>query len=97
MRLVKTVTCALLALALSAGTATAIVPPKNCGTQSVSGKRFQIKADQMRCSTAKRYSRRYLSSGRRPSGYRCKDFRASETKLRFRCAKGVRVVFAIRR
>ena len=75
----------------------ATVPPKNCGVMTVKGKRYQIKADQMRCSTAKRYSRRYLSSGRRPSGYRCKNFRASDTKLRFRCAKGVRVVFAIRR
>jgi hypothetical protein len=97
MRLVKTVTLALVVLAVSAGTATAIVPPKNCGGQSVSGKRYQIKADQMRCRTAKLYSRRYLSSGRRPSGYRCKNFRASETKLRFRCARGVRVFFAIRR
>ena len=96
MRLVTTVTFALVALAIAAGAATAIVPPKNCGMQSVSGKRYQIKADQMACSTAKRYSRRYLSSGRRPSGYRCKNFRASDTKLRFRCAKGVRVVFAIR-
>ena len=97
MRLVKTVTLALVVPAISAGAATAIVPPKNCGTQSSFGKRYQIKADQMRCSTAKRYSRRYLSTGRRPSGYRCKNFRASETKLRFRCAKGVRVFFAIRR
>jgi hypothetical protein len=98
MRLVKSVTLALVLLAVvAAGAAHAIVPPKNCGSQTVFGKRYQIKADQMRCSTAKRYSRRYLSTGRRPSGYRCKNFRASETKLRFRCAKGVRVFFAIRR
>ena len=97
MGLVKTVTLALVALALSAGPASAIVPPKNCGTQTVSGHRFQIKADQITCRTAKRYSRRYLSSGDRPAGYRCKNYRASDTKLRFRCAKSVRVVFAIRR
>ena len=62
-------TLALVALALSAGAASAIVPPKNCGTQSVAGKRFQIKADQMRCRTAKRYSRRYLAQAAAPSGY----------------------------
>ena len=48
MRLLKMLTLAVIALALSAGGASAIVPPKNCGMQSVSGKRFQIKADQMR-------------------------------------------------
>jgi len=74
----------------------ATVPPKNCGTMTVKSKRYQIKADQMRCATAKTYSRRYLSRHARPSGYRCTDF-SSSTKLKFRCAKGVRVFFAIRR
>ena len=74
----------------------ATVPPKNCGMMSVNGKRYQIKADQMRCSTAKTYSRRYLSRHSRPSGYGCTDF-GSSTKLKFRCAKGVRVFFAIKR
>jgi hypothetical protein len=97
MRFLKILTLALVALALSAGAASAIVPPKNCGMQSVSGKRYQIKADQMRCRTAKRYSRTYLAKRRRPSGYSCKNYRASETKLKFRCAKGIRVFFAIRR
>jgi hypothetical protein len=97
MRYLKILTLALVALALSAGAATAIVPPKNCGMQTVSGKRFQIKADQMRCRTAKRYSRAYLAHGHRPSGYSCKSYRASQTKLRFSCAKGIRVFFAIRR
>lgn len=90
-------TLAVIALALSAGLASAIVPPKSWGMQSVSGKRFQIKADQMRCQTATRYSRTYLAEGRRPSGYSCTNYRASETKLKFRCAKGIRVFFAIRR
>ena len=85
-----------LALAVAAGPAGAIVPPKNCGMQSVEGKRYQIKADQMRCTTAKTYSRRYLSTGRRPSGYSCRNY-TSATKLKFRCARSVRVFFAIRR
>ena len=59
-------------------------------------KRYQIKADQIRCATAKTYARRYLSRHSRPSGYRCTDF-TSSTKLKFRCAKGVRVFFAIKR
>ncbi len=96
MRLVLILVVAFTALAVSVGGASAIVPPTNCGMQTVSGKRYQIKADQMRCRTAKTYSRRYLSTGRRPSGYRCRDYSRS-TKLRFRCAKGVRVFFAIRR
>jgi hypothetical protein len=86
---------AALTLAL-APAASATVPPKNCGMLSVKGKRYQIKADQIRCSTAKTYSRRYLSSGTRPSGYRCSNYGAS-TKLEFRCSKRVRVFFAIRR
>ena len=88
---------AVLALAaVSAPGAGATVPPKNCGMISVKSKRFQIKADQITCRTAKTYSRRYLSSHSRPSGYRCSDY-SKATKLRFRCSKSVRVFFAIRR
>ena len=85
-----------LALLFGATASTATVPPKNCGTKTIAGKRYQIKADQMRCRTAITYSRRYLSTHDRPSGYRCTDFGRS-TKLKFRCAKGVRVFFAIKR
>jgi hypothetical protein len=87
---------AFAVLAASGPGAGATVPPKNCGMMTVKSKRYQIKADQMRCTTAKTYSRRYLSSHSRPSGYRCTDF-SSSTKLKFRCAKGVRVFFAIKR
>ena len=85
---------AVLALAPAA---TAIVPPRNCGKITVEGKRYQIKSDQLRCRRAKRYSRRYLASGDRPSGYRCTNYSARETRLKFRCAKGLRTFFAIRR
>ena len=97
MRIATALTLALAALVLSAAAATAIVPPTNCGMQRVSGHRYQIKADQLRCTRAKRYSRSYLATGHRPSGYRCRNFRASETKLKFRCARGIKVFFAIRR
>jgi hypothetical protein len=87
----------VLALALApVQRAGATVPPKNCGMLTVNGKRYQIKADQMRCSTAKSHSRRYLRSHSRPSGYRCSDFDGG-TKLAFRCHRSVRVFFAIRR
>jgi hypothetical protein len=87
----------LLALALLlAPAAPATVPPKNCGKIGVGGKRYQIKADQIRCRTAKTYSRRYLRSRTRPSGYSCNSYDAS-TKLKFRCRKGIRTFFAIRR
>jgi len=87
-------TCGLLALApLSA----AIVPPADCGILKVSsGKRYTIKADQLRCATAKPHASRYLSTHRRPTGYTCRDY-GRETKLKFRCSRGVKVFFAIRR
>ncbi len=88
---------ASLAAAGPAGTpARATVPPVDCGTLSVKGKRYTIKADQIRCADARTASKRYLSARRRPAGYRCADY-GSSTKLRFRCSKGVRVFFAIRR
>jgi hypothetical protein len=82
-----------LVLAQPAG---AIVPPKNCGMMTVKGKRYQIKADQMRCTPARTYSARYLRTHQRPTGYRCTDYR-SGTALKFRCYKRLRVFFAIRR
>lgn len=96
----RAATAATLLALVSAGVwgtgAGATVPPKNCGLITVNSKRYQIKADQMRCASAKTYSRRYLSRRDRPSGYRCSDF-GSSTKLKFRCSKGTRVFFAIRR
>ncbi|MGH2970081.1 MAG: hypothetical protein ACRDK0_13605, partial [Solirubrobacteraceae bacterium] len=88
---------ALSALSLTAAEeARATVPPRNCGMIGVNGKRYQIKADQIRCRTAKTHSRRYLSTSRRPSGYRCRNYNGG-TKLKFRCWKGDRLFFAIRR
>jgi hypothetical protein len=73
----------------------AIVPPRNCGLLSVDGKRYNIKADQIRCRPARKYAKRYLQSSWRPSGYSCRRY--SGTALRFRCTKGIRSYFAIRR
>jgi hypothetical protein len=72
------------------------VAPRNCGMMSVKGKRYQVKADQIRCSTAKTRTRRYLREGDRPSGYKCRNY-GSGTALKFRCWKRQRVFFAIKR
>jgi len=88
------VTCVSLA-ALTASSP-AIVPPTDCGMLTVEAKRYNIKADQLRCRTARPHARRYLSTHRRPTGYRCRDYDA-RTKLKFRCSRGVKVFFAIRR
>jgi hypothetical protein len=72
------------------------VAPRNCGMMNVEGKRYQVKADQIRCSTAKTRTRRYLREGDRPSGYKCRNY-GSGTALKFRCWKRQRVFFAIKR
>ena len=79
-----------------AGAAWAPVPPRNCGMLEAGGKRFNIKADQIRCRRARRYARRYLVQHVKPSGYSCRKY-GRETSIAFRCSKGVRVLFAIRR
>lgn len=99
-RPMKRACVAAAALAIACGAlavpSAAIVPPTDCGFITVKHKRYNIKADQLRCSTAKPYASRYLSTHRRPSGYRCSDY-GSETALKFRCRRGVKVFFAIRR
>ena len=83
------------ALGASATTAPAVVPPKNCGTITVKGKRYMIKADQMTCRTAKSWSRTYLERRRKPSGWTCRRY--TDTKLVFRCNRSIKNFFAIKR
>jgi hypothetical protein len=91
-----TLILALTALAVLATPTPAIVPPSDCGRLTVKAKRYTIKADQLRCVTARSHAKRYLSAHRRPQGYTCRNFGA-ETKLKFRCSRGIKVFFAIRR
>jgi hypothetical protein len=96
-RILVVVTAALaLAVAFSPYQAWAPVAPRNCGMLEAKGKRFNIKADQIRCTRARKYARRYLTTHRRPTGYSCRDY-GGGTSIKFRCSKGVRVLFAIRR
>jgi len=83
-------------LLVAAAPSPAPVAPRNCGMMTVEGKRYQVKADQIRCSTAKTRTRRYLREGDRPRGYSCRNY-GSSTALKFRCWKRERVFFAIRR
>jgi len=87
---------AAILLLTTAAPSPAPVAPRNCGMMTVKGKRYQVKADQIRCKTAKTWTRRYLSRSDRPSGYSCRNY-GSETKLKFRCWKSERVFFAIKR
>jgi hypothetical protein len=99
MSLRGTVIALVLGIAVLLATAApspAPVAPRNCGMMNVDGQRYQVKADQIRCKRAKRWARGYLARQSRPSGYRCRSFDSS-TKLEFRCSKGIRVFFAIRR
>ena len=91
--------CAL-AVALGAVLATAVVasatvPPRNCGTLKVGSRSYTIKADQIRCSTAKTDAKAYLVSRKVPRGFSCRTFTGS--KMTFRCSRRVQVFFAIRR
>jgi hypothetical protein len=82
------------AVSLPAG-AGATVPPRTCGPLVVAKRSYIVKADQIRCTTAMKNAKTYLTSKRRPSGFRCKNFKGSA--MTFRCSKGVQVFFAIRR
>jgi hypothetical protein len=96
-RILVVVTAALaLVVVFAPSRAWAPVPPKNCGMLETGSKRFNIKADQIRCRTARRHARRYLTSHDRPRGYTCRDY-GRGTSIEFRCSKGQRVIFAIRR
>jgi len=89
---------AVVTLALVGATpalASATVPPRNCGPLTVANRHYVIKADQLRCTTAKTSAKNYLVSHRRPKGFSCRDFKGS--KMTFRCSKGIQVFFAIRR
>ncbi len=89
----------MLAVTVLAGAflpaASATVPPRNCGPLTVGSRHFIIKADQIRCTTAKTDAKAYLVSRRKPRGYTCRDYTGS--KMTFRCNKGIKVFFAIRR
>lgn len=88
------VLAAVVAIAFPVG-AGATVPPRTCGSLVVAKRNYVVKADQIRCATAIKHAKSYLTSKRKPAGFRCKDFK--DSAMTFRCSKGVQVFFAIRR
>ena len=85
------------AFALHAAPSPAPVPPQDCGFVRVHHHRFNIKSDQVRCKRARKLSKRYLAGNGKPKGYSCTKYSKSETDIAFRCTKGARTLFAIRR
>ena len=77
--------------------ATAVVPPKSCGSMTVKGKRYQVKADQISCSSGRDHAKRFLTRGRKPRGYSCKDYPSKKGRVDFYCNNGRKIFFAIRR
>ena len=90
---------AVAAVALCVPTVTsAVVPPKSCGMMTVKGKRYQVKADQISCSSGRDYARRYLKrGGSHPRGYRCRDYESQKGRVDFYCNNARKIYFAIRR
>ena len=77
--------------------ATGVVPPKNCGTKTIAGKRYQVKADQMSCKRGRRLAKRFIVRNRKPRGYKCRDFPSQRNRVDFYCSKERKIYFAIRR
>jgi hypothetical protein len=96
----KTLVAALTAaaaLACSPAMAPAIVPPRDCGNMTISGKRYQIKVDQISCRDGKAYTKTYIQRRRKPRGYRCDRYTPRRNRVLFQCNNGRKVFFAIRR
>ncbi len=91
------ITAALVAVLAIPAAAPAVVPPKNCGTISVGSKRFQVKADQISCSTGRDHARRYIRTKRGPRGYRCRDITNARNRVNFTCFNGRKTFQGIRR
>lgn len=90
------VALATVLLLVFAAPSPAPVAPRKCGEIVVKSRDYLVKADQVRCKTARKWSRRYLGQRWRPSGYSCRNG-SSGTSLEFRCWKNERTYFAIKR
>ncbi len=65
--------------AVTAMPADAIVAPRKCGTVTAKGKKWPVTADQIPCSTAKKWAVAYIRSFKTPRYYTCK--RAASKKI----------------
>ena len=78
-KLLAAIALAAVLAALTATAAPAIVPPTDCGPMEVQGKRYKIKADQLRCKPA-RVVRARLPEERRPAAAATNARRASRAR-----------------
>ena len=86
-----------LALAVSAPSALATVPPKRCGKLGVEGKTYKVSAHRLECDFARKWSRRYLKDRDHPSGWACASYPPEETRIAFACRKGNASYYAVRK
>ena len=96
MKLALLLALAGVALACSAAPAAATVPPKTCGYMNAGGHKYKVRAHLVRCKHARRHTRRILNGGKGPSGWSCRRFSPSVTRIRFMCDRGARDFYAIR-
>ena len=68
LALVTVLAAGLMAVAVPAG---AIVAPVQCGKITAKGKTWRVTADQIRCSTAKKWSITYIKTFKEPRYYNC--------------------------
>jgi len=87
-------TVAVCGFLVAAPAASAVTPPKRCGTVTANGKRYQVRAHVVRCTFARRWSRRYLRAGSRPRGYSCQRY--SGSRIKFICRRSGRSYYALR-
>lgn len=73
----------------------ATVPPTDCGFLTAKGHRYNVKTHLVSCRRARDWSKAYLVRNRRPAGWRCRRY--ADTALVFRCRRGGRDFFAIKR
>lgn len=89
IKLKLTALVAGLAVALVAAVpADAVVPIRNCGFIQAKGKRWQVKADQIRCPTAKKWAITYIRTFRAPRYYTCR--RPTERTSLYRTCRATR-------
>ena len=95
--LLVTATAALAVLAPAASARPMPVPPQDCGFMTVKGKRYNVKADRLRCCKAEGYVEAYFKRGVKPKRFTCQTPPRAETTIRLRCFKGKVEFFAIQR
>ena len=80
-----------------AAPAEAVIPPTNCGTKRIGSKTYSIKTHQVTCRFAREWASNYLLRNRRPRGFTCRKYDPRQTRIRFRCYRGEKDFYAIRR